>query len=187
MALNDILQSIKEQAQKEIDAVKKQAENERSTISKEWGEKIDAKKKLLTEDTRQRALNKLQQARFVIHSRKQAKILEAKQQLIEKVYQTALKNLKKIDDSKYESLMEKSAAKLPDVSGKIFLTESDERAKIVKKVIKNKKYTIEKETVKGSGGFVFSSKDIDIDNTFEAMVDSLRKSTQTEVSKILFG
>lgn len=186
MALKDILQSIHRESQKEIHAVKTEYAEKQAALEKQWKQKIQEKQDTLLSRAQKQAEDKLQQAKFYVVSQKNTEILKKKQEVIHRAYEEAVKQLAKLTPSEYTNLMKLLVENLPDTKGEIIAVDDTKKKALLKKAITNKKYTVAKETIEGSGGFVFRSAKIDIDNRFEALVENQKEATQTEVADVLF-
>ncbi|MEG0306560.1 MAG: V-type ATP synthase subunit E family protein [Clostridium sp.] len=124
--------------------------------------------------------------------------LKAKQQIIGKVFEISKQKLKDMDSAKFTHFMHSAIISL-DIDGdeEIIMNELD-RVKLPKDFLErlnmdllnskklglvsfsNKNYVID-------GGFIISKNGIEINNSFNELVDSLRYELEYEVGKILFS
>jgi V/A-type H+-transporting ATPase subunit E len=187
MAITDITHAIIKEAKKEASDIIAEAQVKAQEIEKDWEEKIAAKKQGLITSAQNKAHQKIMQAEFKLHSSIQTEILNQKRELLGKVYQSIVKKLSSLDNDQYVSLMEKLIAELPGKDGELFSTK--DKQDLLKKALKKsgKSFELSKDTVLGSGGFVFRSKDIEIDNTVNSLVEDMRQKTELEISKKLFN
>lgn len=187
MALDDIKKAILTEAQNTADQHKRNAQQKIEAIQKEWGKKIDERKQEIIATTRRKANQKIQQTQFKIQAQAQSQILDQKQQMISKVYKLALDKLAELDDAKYVELMEKLISDLPQGDGSLISVKGKED--LLKKALKKtgRKYEILSETINGKGGFIFKSKQIEANQTFNALVNNAKEQTFLAVTDKLFG
>lgn len=125
------------------------------------------------------------------------KKLLAKQQVIEKVFEEAKKRLKSMNPNEFDKFVKNSIMSLNiDGDEEIIINVSD-REKLPNKfllelnklLIANGKLGKLKFNVKTheiDGGFIISKNGIEINNSFEELVNSLKYELEYEVGKILF-
>lgn len=126
------------------------------------------------------------------------KKLEAKQKVISSVFDTAKKNLENMNFKDFTKFF-KSAIYYLDLNGdeEIILSEND-KAKLPSDILqeinnelkaKNKlgNLTYSNKSYKVHGGFIISKKGIEINYSFEELVDSLKYELEFEIGKILFS
>lgn len=187
MSLQDILQSIEKKADEEIDSLERQAVEKKQQLESDWNKKIDDRKEELLAEAKRKADDKVRQAEFVAKSQAQQELLLAKQKVIGQSYQKALGALAQLDEQNYVALLTKLLKQIPENTGKIASVKN--KTELLEKALalSGKNFEMVTETISGTGGFIFSSEKLDIDNTFEALVENVKDSTSTEVAKILFG
>lgn len=118
--------------------------------------------------------------------------LSAKQEAIKKGFDAALEKLKKMSDVDYVSFLADEIVKVPNCEGTIILNDQD-REKIGEKLVKavnerlnGEKIALSNKTVQSSGGFVLKNGDIEINSTFETLLDSIKDELTYEVANALF-
>ncbi len=119
-------------------------------------------------------------------------MLGAKQDAIKKSFDEALNKLKSMPEDKYIGFLTNEIAKLPYKEGTIILNKQD-KEKIGKKLIESvngklgaEKFVLSDETVNSVGGFVMKSGAIEINSTFETVLEFLRDELTNEVANALF-
>ena len=124
--------------------------------------------------------------------------LKAKQVIIKEVFEKSVEELCKLDEDKYiafvkETILSSGVAGdeklILNEEGKKFITEAVV-AEINKELAsKGKKGEISIVSEAGSfkGGFILEKDGIEINNTFEALVDSLKEELEFEVARELFN
>lgn len=187
MALDDIKKAILAEAETEVKKIETEGEKKVAEINGVWSKKIEAKKQEIIASGQRKANQKVQQTQFKLQSQAQAEILNQKQKNINKVYKLALQKLGELDDDKYIELLAELIIKLPEGEGE--LISVIEKESLLKKALKQsgKKYSIFSETISGNGGFIFKSKDVEIDNTFATLINNSKEQTSLSVSNKLFN
>ena len=187
MALDDIKKEILAEAEKEAKKIGQEGEDRINTVRDEWARKVEVKKQEIIATAQRKTDQKIQQSQFKVQSQSQTEILNQKQTVIDKVYKLALQKLTEIDDDKYIDLMKKLINQLPDGEGE--LTSVKDKDNLLKKALRKsgKKYDLARDAINGSGGFIFRSKKVEIDNTFATLVNNAKEQTILEISGLLFN
>lgn len=119
-------------------------------------------------------------------------MLSAKQEAIRKSFQKALEKLKSMPEEEYIDFLTNQITKVPYADGMIILNKSD-REKIGEKLIKSvndksksDKFSLSSETSNSTGGFIFRSGSVEVNSTFETILDSVKDELTNEVANALF-
>ncbi|MBU1164308.1 hypothetical protein KKA15_01965 [Patescibacteria group bacterium] len=186
MALDDIKKAILDEAKREAEKAKTEGKKEVDKVIKRWSDRVEEKVQDIIITANKKADQKIQQAQLKIKASNQTEILKKKQKIINTIYDQVLGKLKNLSEKEYISLMQKLISKLPDVGGEIISVKG--KTKQLEKVLiaAGREYHVSEDTVSGTGGFIFKSEKVDINSTFEALVENLRASSEVEVAKILF-
>jgi len=187
MALEDIKKAILDEANKSVSAHQILGREKISEIKKEWDEKKAEKINKLIESAKRKMEKRIQQSQFVIQIEKQSEILKKKQEIISKVYKIALEKLSKLSDSEYVKMMEKLINDLPDSPG--FLVSAENKNSLLKKALENsrKKHQISKDSIKSLGGFIYQTEKIEINQSFEVLIENDKQKSFTKIIKKIFG
>lgn len=125
-------------------------------------------------------------------------ILKAKQGMIKEVFEKSIEELCNLSKDEFMAFVKSSILSL-DVAGDEKLILNEEGKKIVNEglvneinkelILKGKKgeLTIETQTRNFKGGFILERQGVEINNTFEALVNSLKDELEFEVARELFG
>lgn len=120
-------------------------------------------------------------------------LLTAKQEAINKSFSVALEKLRSMQSEEYINLLVNQIVTIPNCEGYLILNELD-REKIGEKLINSvneklneKKVTLSDETQKASGGFILKRGNIEINSTFEAILDSMKDELTGEIASALFN
>jgi len=187
MSLDDIKKSILAEAKTEAKKIEAEGDAKIAELKKSWQTKTEEKKQEIIASAQRKTNQKIQQTQFKLQSQTQSEILQQKQRIIDKVYKTALQKLADFEGEKYVSLMEKLIADLPASQGE--LSSTKEKESLLKKALKNtgQKYEIAKDTITGTGGFIFQSDRIEINDTFSALIHNSKEQTILRVTNLLFS
>ncbi|HBL07245.1 MULTISPECIES: V-type ATP synthase subunit E family protein [unclassified Clostridium] len=186
----------------------KDAEVKKIEILNEATVKADEIIKKKTEDANKKASSILQKAEMESKTIKERiisktdleirnKKLLAKQQVIEKVFEAAKEKLKAMNAEEFTKFIKNSIMAL-DIHGdeeiiinpvdrdklpEKFLAEVN-KALISKGKLGNLKFNVKTHEI--DGGFILSKNGIEINNSFDELVNSLKYELEYEVGKILF-
>ena len=119
-------------------------------------------------------------------------LLTAKQEAINKSFNVSLEKLRSMQSEEYINLLANQIVTIPNCEGTIVLNELD-REKIGEKLINSvneklneKKVTLSNKTQKSSGGFILKRGNIEINSTFEAILNSMKDELTGEIASALF-
>jgi len=187
MALTDIQKSIRGHAKAEVEAIAKRSDEELANVRKEWDDLIASERERLLKSMTQRAEAKLSQAKFKISEKVNSEVLKAKQTQLDKVFDTLKDDLAGMDNKAYESMLVKLLAPLKGEAGT--LATSADKAKSLETAAKKAgvKAKIEKEPIETIGGFIFKGDEVDLDSTFETVIEKIRDESLIEVHRVLFN
>lgn len=187
MSLDDIKKAILTEAKNKAKEIEQDGMRKAADIQIEWDKKLAEKKQEIIASAQRKANQKVQQTQFKLQSQAQTEILNKKQQIIDRAYKAALQKISSLEDDKYTELMMKLIDQLPEGEGKLISVKGKED--LLKKALRKskKKFEISAETTNGNGGFIFQSKEVEIDNTFGALIKNAKEETILSVTNLLFG
>lgn len=187
MPIDDIEKRIISEAESEAGKIRKEASDQTSTILSDAEEKASR----LREEILQKAKKSAEEERrkLISPSRIRAKneLLEAKQKLVQQLFDEALEEMTNWKDTQYKKAIKTMLADIPK-KGKVIPALGKE--KVIKEVLskaKLKDIKITKGTAKIKGGFIFEGKRINIDRSFKTFIAGLRERVELEIIEILFG
>lgn len=185
MALTDILQKIKEKTKEKVREIEQGARQEITKINERYEKEITAKKEKILKAVKEEAEKKIKHSQIRFSLETKNLILSEKQKILDLVYERVLKELETLKDDDYSKLITKLIKKCP-TKGEIIPAKG--REKITQKAIKESKKELDlaKNSLPIRGGFIFNSKNLEIDFCFENLVKEIREETETEVAKIIF-
>ena len=193
--LSNLTSKILKDAEDKKAVILSDAEGEKNKIlSKRAGEASVEEKSILERAEREAASRK---ERIIsgaeLHARNEK--LEAKQKVIKEVFQTSVKELSNCsaDDLKgfvkeviLNTKIEGTQNLILNEAGKKAIDEAFV-AEINEALGKKATIKLSDETGKFEGGFILEQNGIEINNTFEALVSSLKDDLSLEVARVLFS
>lgn len=161
----------------------KEAEDERKLILLKAEEEAKTKKERIISSTTLKLRNEK---------------LEIKQKLISEVFDKALEELCSMNSSKLKNFIKHTILDLDIEGDETIILNEDGKSKIDDKFIedlnfiflaRNKKGELKVREENGNfkGGFIVEKNGVEINNTFESLMDSMKDELEYEVSKALFN
>lgn len=188
MALENIIQKIQSDAQKEIESIKKTSVAEADKLEREAEKEFQEIKNKLTDKLRKEQNKYLENAQNAIDSNMKNEILKKKQESLNEVYKKFAQKIMKLPHKDYAKLILLPLLKqLPRLTnGQILCAERDKNL-IAEYLTKNTlPYKISEKNTDTMGGFILQNEEIEINNTLNALVGQLKEETTIEAGKILF-
>ncbi len=161
----------------------KEAEDERKLILLKAEEEAKTKKERIISSTTLKVRNEK---------------LEIKQKLISEVFEKALEELCSMNSSKLKNFIKHTILDLDIEGDETIILNEDGKSKIDDKFVedlnfiflaRNKKGELKVREENGNfkGGFIVEKNGVEINNTFESLMDSMKDELEYEVSKALFN
>lgn len=119
-------------------------------------------------------------------------ILGAKQEVVKKSFDIALEKLTTMPKEKYINYLVKEISNINNCKGEIILNEVDknnigqELVKTVNEKLKANKVVLSSNTARTRGGFVLKNGDVEVNSTFETILNSIKEGLTFEVANTLF-
>lgn len=188
MALANILDSIRKEAAEQAKEIKNSGQEKIAVQQKELALRLKKEKGLLLRQAENEARKKVDQAKFKGENEEKAAELDFKQTLLGEIFKQAAQRLSTRSEYEQVKLLRRLLDKLPaDKEGKIIATKNS--AALLKKAWEksSRSFPLAAENAEGTGGFIFVSPKMEIDNRYESLIANLRQDLETEVAKILFS
>ena len=188
MALEDITKTITEEAQAEAEKIKAAGDKQVAEIAIEGKEKVTAEEAKINQRIEQEAQKVVERVKFQTNIAERNQLVAAKQKIVKEVFTKVLEQMGGLDEGKYVEFVTGLVNGLPDVDeGEIVPVEGKEE--LTKRIIdgSQKNFAVSADSIPGVGGFVFRSENIEINNTFAALLDEKKGDWEIEVSKVLFA
>ncbi|NLZ49678.1 MAG: V-type ATP synthase subunit E [Clostridiales bacterium] len=196
--INVIINKIIKDAENERDAILKEAKDEEASIVSKSVAKAESEKAAMIEKAKKDAAIKKERIISSATIEVRNKKLAAKQQVISKVFNQALEKMKALPKEQYVNFVKNSLVAL-DLKGdeKIRISKKDadiidqalldEVNKILSSEGKKANLKLSSEHGDFAGGFIVEKGKIDLNYTFEALLDLAKDNLEHEVANILFG
>lgn len=117
--------------------------------------------------------------------------LKAKQEVISKSFDLALEKLSNMEEEVYLNLLERCMNETGMEKGEILLNKKDRDfigQKLVNRVNKNGfHFVLSEEEISAKGGFLLRDGAVEVNSTFETMINAVREAVTPEVVKVLFN
>ncbi|MFC1647728.1 V-type ATP synthase subunit E [Patescibacteria group bacterium] len=187
MALTDILDQIKKDTEEKMKTLKKEHADKLKGIDEEFEKKEKDSSKEMDEqvaENSKKILNKMK-----THAKMEAKnkLLKEKRELMDSIFKEALKQLVNSDNYKdmLVSLLKHTGLKGDDVKVCPAKGKEEETKSAIE--ASGKEYKLCDCSADIKGGFILKSEKIEIDNSFESILNKqLKDDLELEVAKTLF-
>ncbi|MBZ1356263.1 MAG: hypothetical protein KY054_00630 [Candidatus Nealsonbacteria bacterium] len=185
MALEDIIKKIEVEAEEKVKEIEAETKKAISHIEEKGVRELDRKKKEILAEAEKQKKSIIEKARFDFKGETKDKITERKLKVIDDVYLKVFGELSNLKKEDYLKLLDKFWSKISDKSGlEIFI--ADKRENETNEFFQGKGVQIA-GTVNSQGGFIAKTSKLEVDNTFESIINNFKKEVDMEVVKILFN
>ena len=190
--IEKILDEARQQAQANIEKARKEADAilQAAKAEAEKKERLTLEKARINADEKKRRMI----ASAELDAKKEK--LKAKQDIIEEAFKKALEKLNSLPEQQYFGILEDMLINIGRENCELILSDRDKKRlnsaflDNIKSRLKEKGYTgninISDETRDIKGGFILKMGDIEINNSFDAILRMKRDELEPEVVKILF-
>ena len=194
MSVNNITSKILRDAEGRKESILATAEEEKNKI---LSKKVASEKEIL-EKAEIEAKSKKERVISGAKLKARNEKLAAKQEVIEEVFSKSVETLCKLNDREFVKFIKDSILSL-NIDGDETLILNEDGNKIVsKEVVAEINAELKAKGLKGEikisetigsfrGGFILEKGGVEINNTFESLVDSLKDQLEFEVAKVLFN
>lgn len=196
--INNITTKILDGAKaKKEEILKTSQEEERKIIDKKTSQAKE-EEKIILEKAKVESISKreriISNAELSVRNEK----LEAKQQVIEKVFDKALEKLSALKGEEYLNFVKDRITSLDIGGDEKLIISSDDKEIITEEFVKSLNKELSRLGKKGNlilsgetgdfkGGFILEKSGIEINNAFEALISSMKDELEYEVAKVLFS
>lgn len=195
--IESILSHIISDAEEEKQKILAEAKNKAKEIIDAANRKADEIKKDLHERACEKAEDYKRRKISMAELDFKKEILTAKQKFINDAFDNALLFLKNMDRVKYIQYLRNSIIEAVDKGDEQIIVNSNDKNIISLEFLKdinvflnsrgiNANVTLSNETADISGGFIIKSDDVEIDNSFDTLIQNLREDLEMQVAQILF-
>lgn len=195
MSIEAIVEKIIEDARKSAEKIRAETQEEIKEIEKTGRANIEDVCSHILQDAEDEAIQKKERLRIAANMESRKGELEEKHSMISMAFERALKEINNLGKAKYQELIEPELLRSEGVEEVI--TPPDEKRVdeeflngvnrlLVKNGKKgNLKLSKEKRQIPG-GGFILKKGNIESNNAFGILLESVRNQIELKISKILF-
>lgn len=187
MALSDILEKIEKQAKDRVAELEKEFGVKKEALENEFRAKQKEFEAEMSDSVEKNGKKVLEKAEILAETERKNALLRAKREVLGEVIEDSVKELSRADN--YEEIMVKMLKLCVLEGDNVAVFPVRGREEETKNAIKKagKKYFMADKSLDVSGGFVIKTDKIEIDNSFETVVnDQLREDLEIKLNKLLF-
>jgi len=194
----NLRERILEEARRQAQANIERAEKEAAQIIQAARQKAEDKSKSILEKAQREAEERRRRLISVAELEGRKQKLSTKQELIEEAFRKAVEKLNSLPDQHYrEIITDMVISSVKSGDEEVIFSEKD-RKRLGNKFIDNINKRLKSKGIKGDvrlsgetrdidGGFILKKGNVEINNTFEALIRMRREELETEVVKVLFS
>ena len=189
MAINDILNKIKDEANKKAAFEKQMINDEIKKIKAEAEKNAKAKMHEVENKAEDKCKSVMEQAKILANMESRSELLKEKRMVISESYKAAIDELNALEGKAYTDLvisMFKSVAKsMPEGDLIVPASRKNETESAMRSA--GVDYKISKETNDFKGGFIVRSNKVEVNLSFPYLMNNIvRPHTELEVAEVLF-
>ena len=193
--INNLTSKIIKDAEDKKEIIISQAEKEKNKILSKKQEEAKVSGNIIIEKAEREAISRKE--RIIPGATLQARNekLKAKQEVISEIFESSIKALCNLSEDDFKEFVKASILN-SDIVGEQKIILNDSGRKIVNKSLVSEinqelgskaSVTLSEETRNFKGGFILEKDGIEMNNTFEALVNSLRDDLSINVATLLFS
>ena len=197
MSLEKILEKIIQDSEEEIRKILDEAKSRASRIIEEGKRDAERVAKELTWEGEENARKVRERIVTLASLESRKRILGEKQRILGELYREVEKRIRNLNGRDYRQLVKKIMLQSCQTGEELVVIGEKDRKRIDQKLInnvnaelvkagKNGKLKLSSEPAYISDGFILKSGKIEINNSWQSILRSLREKTEDEVIKLLF-
>lgn len=193
--INNLTSKIMKEAEDKKEVILAEAEKEKNKILSKKQDEASITEKSIIEKAEREAISIKE--RIISSAKLEARNekLKAKQEIIKEIFRTSIENLCSVSENDFKEFVRLSILNSNIVGEqKIILNDAGQKiideilvSEINEKLGSKANITLSDETRNFRGGFILEREGIEINNTFEALVNSLKDDLSLEVASVLFS
>ena len=184
---------IEADTQREIEAIQADADAQAARIAAAYDEQAGRESEELISRGRRNADERVERLASVAQLEARKLELAAKQELLERAYETALEKLTGLPEGAYTDLLAQLAVEASSTGREAVILSAKDRARYGKAAVTraNEKLgdghlTLSEQTRPIRGGLILSDGDVEVNCAFETLVRLQRGELDRQVAKVLF-
>lgn len=185
MPIDDIISSLKQESKQELKNLQEEKKQKFQNLKEEYNKKVQVKKDQVQESLEQEFESRRHSLEQKIRSKRQKEVLVRKRELLKKLKEQIREKLKNLGSESHKKLLSHLIKKIPVQKGGV-LQADKESLPLLKDVIKKREGIRISEEPLSSEGLYFSTSDMELDLTFDHLVDVVFENNEDNLNKILF-
>ncbi len=205
MALEDIIEKIRQEAQKKASVLEKETRQAADKIERAAEREAEAARRRIRELVRARAEEEARAKISRANLDARMEILAEKQKLLDEVFAETEKRLAALERGEYQRLLKALLRRSAETGDEEILVEAGERGRFTPEFLAEINRELAEAGKKGDlrlggfseaaparknllrGGFLLRGKRTEVDNSLPAIVKTFRPELEQEAARILFG
>ena len=187
MALEDIIEQIKKENQKKVDEINEEYDKKMKKLDKELEDMKQEAKAATNNQVETNSKKIMNKMTTVAKMEAKNKLLQEKRELIDEIFKSALNKLTESEDYKklVKELLVHSKIEGDDIKVIPAKGKEDETKEALED--SGKDYEMADESADIRGGFILVSEKVEVDNSFESILNKqLKDEIELEIAKTLF-
>jgi len=197
MSLEKILEKIREDSEQEISKILDEAKSRASQIIEEGKREAEKVVQELTREGEENARKVKERIVTLASLESRKRILGEKQRILRELYLEAEKRIRNLNGRDYRDLVKRIMLESCQTGEELVVVGEKDRKGIDEQLINSINAELEKAGKKGKlklsselapipDGFILKSGKVEINNSWESILRSLREKTEDEVIRLLF-
>jgi len=187
MALTDILEKIKQEAEKRLVEIEKDFNDKKEKLIKENENLKKEIDKNMHDKIEEKSVTIIEKAETLASRESKNQLLDAKRELIQECFDEAIIELSQSKD--YEEMMTLILKETDFSDDNVVIIPAKGKENLTKNAIKNSKknYFLSDKSADIKGGLIIKTGKIEIDNSFETIIkNQFKGDLEIQLNKILF-
>lgn len=192
-----IKEKILEEAREEKGNILQNAQVEAKSILDKYEQKAEELQQGIIERAKKTAEEKSRRILSMAQLESRKDFLQAKQHIIDRVFEKAKDKLQKMPDKDYQNLIGEMLIKSAITGKEEIIISDDDKKRITQDLVAMVNDALKKQGKSGElklssktrpmiGGFVLKSNNLEVNNTFDSLINMEREELETQIAKILF-
>jgi len=192
-----IIQRVLDDAQARAESIKAEASEKANAIESEAREKANRRKEQILEQAHKSAAEQKSRIIGVAQLEARKKLLAAKQEMIGEAFQKALGELSGLDDREYLSVIRALLLEMSDTGTETVIFNERDKERITEDFWKDVNNSLADQGKKGElelseetrpikGGFILQRGGLEMNCSFESLLETKRDELEYEVAELLF-
>lgn len=192
-----IIQRVMDDAQARAEAIKEEASKKAEAVESEARGKANRRKEQILEQARKSAAEQKSRIIGVAQLEARKKLLGAKQEMIGKAFQKALDELSGMEEREYLSVVRNLLLETADTGTETVISNERDQKRLTEDFWKEVNKSLAEQDKKGElklaeetrpikGGFILQRSGLEMNCSFESLLERKRDELEYEVAELLF-